>query len=307
MGSTHRFSQLALLSLLSTIVLSACGDDLRPIGVEPDAAPPDDPDPEAGAGPPTIDREQAGGAPTAIELAGDLAYVAVGPRLGIWRMPVASGDAPALVGESDPFVGVVTGLAVAGDRAFVAERIDLDGRVHVLDVSDPARPIETAVFVLADGTPTQPRGMTALGDRLFVADFEQGVAEVDISCPDDPTPLGLVPMGGVVDLEVVGTRLYYIGQSFLGGMSAGALDLEAELADLGLVELVGANGAAVAPNHLVVSAGNDGIHVYDLSDPALPVEVFAHVLPKGGPFSRAVAASGTTAWIPAHDGCTCSI
>ncbi len=298
MGSMHRFSRLALLGLVAAT--QACGDDLRPIEGEPDAGPPDSPD--AGAGPPVIDREQSGGAPTAVELAGDLAFVGLGPRLSIWRMPSAAGDAPQLVGESEPFVGVVTGLAVAGERAFVAERVDLDGRIHVLDISDPARPVETAAFALAAGTPTQPRGMAAAGDRLFVADFEQGVAEVDIADPDDPAPLGLVPMGGVVDLEVVDARLYYVLQSFFGGMSAGALDLEGDLADLGIVEMFGADGAAVSPDNLVVSAGNDGIHVHDMSDPALPVEVFSHILPKGGPFSRAVAVSGTTAWIPAHDG-----
>ena len=231
-----------------------------------------------------IDREQSGGAPTAVELAGDPAFVGLGPRPSIWRMPSAAGDAPQLVGESEPFVGVVTGLAVAGERAFVAERVDLDGRIHVLDISDPARPVETAAFALAAGTPTQPRGMAAAGDRLFVADFEQGVAEVDIADPDDPASLGLVPMGGVVDLEVVDARLYYVLQSFFGGMSAGALDLEGDLADLGIVEMFGADGAAVSPDNLVVSAGNDGIHVHDISHPALPVEVFSHILPKGGPF-----------------------
>jgi hypothetical protein len=292
---------LAVVLAVAPLGFAACGDDLDPPGQPgaiPDAAPDADPEPDGGAAP-GIDREHAGGAPTAIELSGDRAYLAVGPRLAIWRLPDAG--AARLLGESEPLRGVVTGLAIAGQRAFVAERIDLDGRIHVLDVSDPAMPVETAVFTLGDG-PTQPRGMVVLGDRLFVADFEQGVAEVDVSDPDAPEVGRIVPLGGVADLEVVGARLYYFTESFFGGRDVGALDLGGDLVDLGFVSLPGAKGAAVTSEHLVVSAGTDGIHVHDLTDPAQPVERFAHVLPEGGPFSRAVATTGATAWIPAEDG-----
>lgn len=297
---------------LSSLLGAACGDNLgagagsaadagvsAPDAATPDAAAPDAATPDAGS-PAGIDRDQSGGAPRAIELAGDLIYLGVGPRLSIWR---SGKESPELVGESAALPGAISGLAVAGDRVFVSEGNDYSGRVHVIDVSDPARPVETASFVLAEpGTLTQPRGMAVLGDRLFVGDFEFGVTELDISDPDAPSPARMVPLAGVHDLVVVRDRLYYMLQSFLGGMSAGALDLENDLADMGSVSFFSAKGTAITQRDLAVAAGNDGIHVVDLTDPALPVEVFTYSLPEGGPFSRAVAVSGAVAWIPAEDG-----
>src|SRR5688572_26378566 len=112
-------SRRATLFLASTLA-AACGDDLRPSadgGHPGDAAPPD-----GATSPPVIEREQAGGAPSAVEIAGELIYVAVGPRVLIW-------GAEGLVGETDSFPGMVTGVAIAGDRAFVAEHTDLRGRI----------------------------------------------------------------------------------------------------------------------------------------------------------------------------------
>jgi hypothetical protein len=298
--------------LLAVAFVAACGDDMDRRAVDsgpgsgadaapddPDAAP-DDPDaaPSPDAGPAGL-REQAGGGPVAVELAGDLTYVGLGPRLTIWR--IADGDAE-LVGESGPLPGVVTGLAVTGDRAFVAERVDLAGRVHVFDVSDPARPVETASIALAEeGTPSKPFGLAVLGDRLFAADGERGVVEVDIADPDAPSPLRVVGQPAT-DVEVVGRRLYYTGQSFIGGGVVGALDLDGDLVELGQLQIFASAGLAVGGRDLVVAAGPGGIQVHDMSDPTTPVERFTSTLPEGGPFSRAVAIAGDTAWIPAEDG-----
>src|SRR5687768_1952764 len=99
--------------LLPSLLLAAvaCGDDLRSDGGGgrgPDGSAP--PAPDAGGSPPDIQREQAGGSPTAVQLAGDLAYLAIGPRLQIWR----DGE---LVGESAPLSGIATAIALAGERA----------------------------------------------------------------------------------------------------------------------------------------------------------------------------------------------
>ena len=285
-------SRLLPLLLLAAV---ACGDDLRPDGGGgrgPDGSSP--PPPDAGGTPPDIRREQAGGSPSAVQLAGEIAYLAIGPRLQIWQ----DGE---LVGESAPLSGIATAIALAGERAFVSEHTDLVGRVHVIDVSDPARPVETTSFRVVEDGFTVPLGMAVVGDRLYVADQEQGIAEVDISDPDAPEVLRVVPHGGVTELVVAGDRLYYLATSFLGG-GVGALDLEDDLAELGETSLFNTNGITVTPNDLVVAAGVGGIQVIDVSDLANPVELFSYRLPDDGPFARAVAASATRAWIPAADG-----
>ena len=159
-------SDLAAVAALCLCV-AACGDDLAGLsgdddddlgddgttidagvapdadGADPDAAPtgPDAGGPDAGV--PVVEGDQAGGSPTVVEMVGDLAYVGVGPRLTIWRVP--PGGAIQRVGQTAPLPGVVAGVAVAGDVAFVSERVDLFGRIHVIDVSDPAAPVARAV------------------------------------------------------------------------------------------------------------------------------------------------------------------
>jgi hypothetical protein len=280
--------------LVSTLFAVSCGDDLRgPASPDGGGGDGDGGPPDAGA-PPGIERAHAGGAPAAVAIAGDLVYVAVGPRVAIW-------GPEGLVGETEPYPGMVSGLAVDGDRAFVAEHTDLRGRVHVVDVSDPAAPVETAQLVLADEGFTLPRGMAVRGRRLYVADQEQGIAVVDISDPDMPDLRRIIPHGGVADLHVVGDRLYYTASGFIGG-AVGALDLTDNLADLGEIALFGANGVAVAPGDLVVAAGEGGIQVQDVSDLGNPIELYRFTLDVGGPFSRAVSASASAAWVPAEDG-----
>lgn len=266
----------------------------------PDAAPAgSDAGPDAGA--PVIEADQAGGSPTVIALVGDLAYVGVGPRLAIWRIP---GDGGAMVpmGKTAPLPGVVAGVAVSGGLAFVSERVDLFGRIHVIDVSDPAAPVETSSFSLVEEGAgfSAPGGLALDGDRLFVADGEQGVVEVNVADPAEPVVVRSSP-SPASDVHVVGDRLYYEGQSFLGGAVVGSLQLS-DLAELGQVGLAGANGIAISPDHLVITAGTDGIHVVDMADPAQPALRLSVVDPAGGPFSRAVAASADRAWIPAEDG-----
>ncbi len=283
----------SLVSLL-LLVAVACGDDLRSDGGGGGSPDGGAPSPDAGGSPPDIRREQAGGSPSAVQLVGDVAYLAIGPRLQIWQ-------AGELVGESAPLSGIATAIALAGDRAFVSEHTDLVGRVHVIDVSDPARPVETTSFRVVDDGFTIPLGLAVLGERLYVADQEQGIAEVDISDPDVPAVLRVVPRGGVTDLVVAGDRLYYLANSFIGG-GVGALDLEDDLAELGETSLFDTNGVTVTTNDLVVAAGIGGIQVVDVSDLANPVERFSYSFDDGGPFARAVAATATRAWIPAADG-----
>jgi hypothetical protein len=267
--------------LLSSLV--ACGDDDRPLPVDP----------------PPLEREQAGGNPSAVVIDGTRAYVAVGPRLTIWN--TASGT---LLGETPPLRGVIQAVAVAGgrDRAYVAERIDLDSRVHVIDISDPAAPAETAELDLATAGFSVILDLEATEDRLYVADQEQGVIELDLADPDAPSVVRTAPAFGVSGLALAGPRLYFTATGFIGGLTAGALDTTNALAELGASGFGHLAGATVTAEGLLVGAGPDGIFVYDLTDPADPIEQFSVGEPEQGPFARAVAAAGSFAYVPAHDG-----
>lgn len=273
---------------------AACGDDSRPSTGDPDAGLPD-------AGPVEVPLERAhtGGAPTAVAVAGDRAYIGVGPRLAIWDLGAAGGE--RLLGESAPLPGVIEAVAVAGDRAYVAQRRDLQSRLHVFDVSDPAAPRETAALDLAAAGASAIADLEVGAGRLYVADREQGVIVLDLADPDAPARVRTVGTPGVSGLALVGPRLYHWGVGFTG-VGIGALDVANDFADLGLANVFGVHGLAIADGDLAIGSGLDGIVVWDLADLSAPVELFRYGLPDGGPFARAVAAAGTTAWIPAQDG-----
>jgi hypothetical protein len=273
------------------LALIACGDN-KTFPVEPDA--PGTPD---GPTVQPIERAHAGGAPSVVVLADDRVFLAIGPRLVI--RDVAGG----VVGETEPLRGTIQAVAVVGDRAFVGERLDLDALLHVFDISNPAAPVETKVVNLA-----QPDGFSVIRDLepgaagiLYVADQEQGVIELSIANPDDPTVVRTAPQFGVTQLQLVGTRLYHMGQGFIGGMSLGALDTTNALASLGESALGSAASVAIA-GRFAISAGPDGIFIHDVTDVANPAER-VHVGDFDmGPFARAVATAGTHAWVPANDG-----
>ena len=95
---------------------------------------------------------QIGGATyAAVAVQGDHAYIGEGPRLTILDM--SNPATPAVVGKTDLIPGIVRGVAVVGNYAYVADegygsRLvgGDDYGLRVVDVSDPAHP-----------TPTPPR------------------------------------------------------------------------------------------------------------------------------------------------------
>lgn len=285
-------SRRTLATLL--LALAACGDNKDPV-TSPDGGP----EPDAGPIEVPLDRVQAGGSPEEVVVIGTRAYVGVGPRLTIWDLTSANGA--EMIGESAPLRGIVDAIEVIGDRAYVAERTDLDSMLHIFDISNPAAPVETAALSVAEGKYSVIRDLEAgEGATLYVADQEQGVVELSLADPDAPTKVRVGNAFGVTGLQLVGDRLYTIGAGFTGA-GYSVLDLEDELAELGGGGLGNVNGVAFSGN-LVITAGPDGISVLDLTDPTAPVERYAFGEPDQGPFSRAVAVRGTTAYVPAEDG-----
>jgi len=299
-----RLVSLPLCAALSLVLASACGDDIDAAGPDAgagggaDAGPGSDPDADPGDEVAPIERGHAGGAPLALVLDGDRAYITIGPRLAIWD--VGDPAAPQLVGESDPLPGMPRGVAVAGERAYVpVRRSDQDGEVHVIDISNPAAPaVLGSVRVQPEGASTWPTGAAVFDTTLYVADPESGIALFDLADPDTPALAEVLQIYGASRLQVVDRRLYYTGRTFFGDVLVGALDLDAELAFLGEVVLPGAIDARVTAGHAVVGVGSSGLLVYDMSDPTQPAELYHD----DQVFGRSVAASGDIAWVPAWEG-----
>jgi hypothetical protein len=297
--STHsRLASTVALVTLVTLVILACGSD------DPPGAPGADAGPTPGADaapPPVIDREHAGGNPAAVHVAGEHAYVAVGPRVAIWQLPGAAspgGTAPVLLAETAPLEATITGLTLAGHILYVADRQDLSGQLSAYDVTDPAAPAHLGTWPTAPGdTFSFPGSLAAYGNRLFVADKERGILVYDLSEPAAPVALAPLAVGAVDRVFVGGERLYYVAAG-LDSLSLGALDLQAELAELGSAGFSGMTGAGVTATGLLVGVGLDGLQVHDVTDLARPVERYRD----GSVFSRALAVASSAAYVPTDAG-----
>lgn len=285
---------VSCLGSLALLGLFACGDDIAPADAgrpstrdggsrdAPDATAPRDAgfERDAGrgdAGPsdagvrdggvvsdagvvddPPVRVEQAGGRTRSVALADGLAYVGVGPRLTVWDIA----NAPTRVGSSAPLVGLVSAIAVGGDRAYVTTVNPTDSHLHVLDTSTVAQPVEVAVLRLGAGQYSYLSDVVVDGDRLYVADQEQGVFVLTLLDADQPALVTLLRAYNVVEIRVTDGRLYAVSQRFDLQRFVEAFDTTTLVsigsAGLGNVE------TELLPGHLLLTRGQ-GAAIEDLS------------------------------------------
>jgi hypothetical protein len=142
-------------------------------------------------------------------IVGSLAYVASDTGLSV--LDLTTPTAPVLVGSFTTPNGAL-GVAVAGDRAYLA--VGVDG-IDVLDVSSPASPMLLGAF----DTPGGALKVAMANDAAIVADSE-AVVVVDVADPASPTLVGSYAATGTVwDVE------YADGYAYVAAGTDGALVL----------------------------------------------------------------------------------
>jgi hypothetical protein len=92
---------------------------------------------------------------------------------------------------------------VVGNLAYVAD--NLSG-LRVIDVSNPAAPVEVGAFA----TPDVAQDVEVVGDLAYVSANSAGLRVIDVSNPTSPVELGAaVVTGGIArDIEVAGDLAY---------------------------------------------------------------------------------------------------
>lgn len=221
---------------------------------------------------------------------------------------------PVERGQGSPalqMVGQVGGpteaVAVQGDYAYVGVGL----RLVVLDVSDPATPVEigstapfpqfvkgvavsgTVAYVAAGtaglrivdiSTPAEPvevgfydtpghaEGVAVAGQYAYVADGPYGLRIVDIASPLMPVEVAYAyPLNYVFDVDVEG------GYAYLAAAGAGLLVVDvsdpADPSEVGSSDTPGyAYGLDVSEDMVCVADGWEGLRVMSRTDPAYPVE-----------------------------------
>jgi len=173
---------------------------------------------------------QFGGSTCAVAVQGNYAYIGVGPRLLV--LDISNPDHPAVVGQTGVLPGVVQGVAVAGSYAYIvaggsaalsehpSAGVAVAGSyayvaakyagLYVINVSDPANPIQVGDCTTGDGdvaivnisdpaspyeaghydTPGDAYDVAVSGSYAYVADYDGGLRVISVADPANPYEVG---------------------------------------------------------------------------------------------------------------------
>jgi CSLREA domain-containing protein len=205
--------------------------------------------------------------PAYLTVAGGVAYVA-DRSIGLRLLDVSDPAAPEAVGFL--YLSVLD-VEVAGTLAYLGES-GVSGSVglRIFDVSDPSDPDEVGTFETGGAADVE-----IVGDLAYLA--SRGLRVVDVSNPAAPVGLGSLLLASG-PLEVAD------GVAYTAAGSAGLLVTDVSEptrpARLGSLPVAGWD-VEVAGDHAYaagLSGGVHGLHIFDVSDPAMPrvgfVEIF---------------------------------
>ncbi|RME94231.1 MAG: hypothetical protein D6766_06325, partial [Verrucomicrobia bacterium] len=144
------------------------------------------------------------------------------------------------------------------------------GGLMILDLSDPANPVQVGTYAGLDGL----AGIALSGTRLYLADQESGILILDVSDPTRPVLMGRHPSLRMTRLLAASGGLVFATQG-RGGMQI--LDVSNAVGSVALSYLYPPSGpgilvrATVSGNLVFAPDGFASVVIYDLSDPVHPV------------------------------------
>jgi hypothetical protein len=144
------------------------------------------------------------GLPFAIDLVGDLAYVAAASA-GMHVVDVGDPAAPVLV-SSFPTLEFAFDVQVVGTLAYLA--IDFGG-LEIVDVRDPAAPGFVGHLPMAGFA----NEVHVVGDLAYVADGEGGLRIADVGDPADPVAVGAYNTSAYAERVVVVGGTAYVADN----------------------------------------------------------------------------------------------
>jgi hypothetical protein len=193
-------------------------------------------------------------------------------------------------------------VAVAGGRAYVTYRTERQGGLRVLDISDPAQPIEISdyrdyVYYVSDVAVVDGPSTDAEQTYAYLATgVNMGLLVLNVSDPAQPVVLaGNVP-GWARDLAVAGDTLLVADEA--GGLQIADISHPAHPTGAGsYITLGDARNIVVSEDRAYVTGGLRDLWVVDVSAQAQPIQ--AGVFSSPGSIQD-VAAVGTLAYLAAE-------
>ncbi len=215
---------------------------------------------------------QTGGRIQAFFVVGARLYLGEGLRLTV--LDVSDPSQPIVLGKSAFLPAAIRDLVVVGETAYIA---DDDGGLRILDISNPALPLEVGDYP-ADSI----EKVTVAGDLAFLAaGYSDGGGElriINIQNPAAPVLLGTYfSPADIGDVAVVGTLAYFNDTTGLRILDIHDPTTPTEINFYPVTG--GLQSFQVAGDQAFLAAGANGLRILDLNDPAHPQEIGAYDSP----------------------------
>jgi hypothetical protein len=220
---------------------------------------------------------QAGGALTAKAIAGDLAYLAIGPRLVI--VDLSNASTSEVLGQSDLLSGLVDAILLLDQYAYLF--INKTG-VAILDVSEPKQPTLVNRLPL----PNEVAGAYRRGDLIYLAERDcsqdpcSGALRIlEAADPLQPHELGKLITKDPVDRIESSDELAVlvekacVGQACEGGVRIVEVANPASPHDMAYLEMPERVITIEIANNYAYVGHARGLSVFDLTDSLKPRQV----------------------------------
>ena len=216
--------------------------------------------------------QQFGGNPGAALIEGNRAYISFGPSLTVWDLDAAGG--PEVIGRAAPMPGLITGVAVHQDRAYVSVNQDLWGTLEIFDISDPTAPLHLGTHPYLDAQYHNPTDVLVSSGLLFISDTENGIVSLDLTDPDQPETIDVFEVFGIEDLEDFVGRIRYRYDGFVGGTTVGTVQhVDGVMSELGSVSVGSTLDAAYASGS-IYTVGAFGFEAFAMSGQSTATSVY---------------------------------
>lgn len=204
-----------------------------------------------------------------VEVEGSYAYVAAGGA-GLIIIDISNPSAPKETSFYD-MPGTASGIAVVGAYVYV---LDDDG-LRIIDASSPAMPREIGFCDTLKAT----RKAVVSGGYAYVTD-SCGLSIIDVGTPANPTQVGFYWMPDIGSVAVAGTYAYVSQAVYQKAIHI--LDISdptiPRAANIYRVSFT-VGDIVMREDHAYVADDDGGLRIFNVTNPASPIEIGFYNLP----------------------------
>lgn len=233
-----------------------------------------------------------------VALQGNYAYIGLDSHLAI--VDILDPFHPFVVGQTDELSGLVRGVAVAGNYAYITNRYGSNRGLHIINISNPAAPTEVGFYDIPSGA----MAVMVVGNYAYVTAGISGLRIINISNPAVPTEIGFYDTSDYAfDVAVVGNYAYVADTH--DGLRIINISNPTAPTEIGFYDTPPSfvAGVAVAGNYAYVThnypagGSNPGLGIIDISNPAIPAQAGYYDILPFRDFATGVVVAGNYAYI----------